>query len=119
MFNKTYINKTESNPVTRIIEKSVSPDKVADLYLEAKKEVTEQLLDTIHVKNNIFESAYMRFRDPRTLEVVIKWKIAINGKDFTGNVSGKDVDTLQQDPVLFFANKILESQAREILKSIT
>lgn len=118
MFNKTYINKTESNPVTRIIERSVSPDKVADLFLEAKREAVSQIIETVHVRNNIFEAAYIRFQDAKTLETVINWKIIINNTSLIGRVNLTDAASLMEDPVRFFAHKIIESQVDKMLEVI-
>ncbi|MFK5282012.1 hypothetical protein ACI3PL_20890, partial [Lacticaseibacillus paracasei] len=56
MLNKTIINtETKVCPVTQVVEKSISPDKVTEMYDKVREEVLNSILRTVVIKDNRME----------------------------------------------------------------
>lgn len=120
MFDKVNYTQHETvvTPVTQIIEKSVSPDKVADLYLEAKKEVRSEYIESERV-DNIVNANYSMFRDVSG-DFIIRYIVTINGNEVVGEERLLDrevsMDGLLKEPLVFFLQKILASQVEGFLR---
>lgn len=85
MFDRNIVHKTETavTPVTRIIEQSITPDKVTEMYDKVEKEVESQNLRRVFISNNIVEGAGAIIEDPSSNRAVYLLKYKINGKEFT------------------------------------
>jgi len=120
MFDKVNYTQHETvvTPITQIIEKSVSPDKVADLYLEAKKEVRSEYIESERV-DNIVNANYSMFRHASG-DFVIRYVVMINGHEVVGEERLLDGEVsmggLLKEPLVFFLQKILASQVEGFLK---
>lgn len=81
MLNTT-IHKTETNPVTRVIEKTITPDKVTDLYSEIRKEIIENVLLSMELKNSLLHVLVKILDDPTRVDNLCIYEVNINGEKF-------------------------------------
>lgn len=83
MFNKTINNSvTEVNPITQVIEKSISPDKVTEMYDAVKEEVLNSIIRTYTVENNSLKFGVIEYTD--LLDIgALKYRTSflLNGKE--------------------------------------
>lgn len=81
---------TVVTPVTRVVEKGLSPDKVADMYAEVYKEAERNILRKYLVKTNLWEFVVLeRLHQARSFEIELVTMIRINGTEveFTHTVN--------------------------------
>ena len=110
----TIIHQTKKYPVTRIIEKSISPDKVTDLYLKTKDEIMGEIINNVDVKNNLFEAHYKVYKKVETNSIIFNYIIKINDKKITGKIETveyiKEIMESKSKMNIFFIEKILDQQ---------
>lgn len=84
MFDKTvYKTETTVTPVTRVIEKSITPDKVTDMYDKVQKEVLENIVRKGVIKtDNLNDISFLVFEEVHSGNKVLKVSFKINGKDY-------------------------------------
>ena len=80
MFNRTeYNSKSEVVAVTRVVEKSITPDKVTDMYDKVRAEVEDAIVKTYKVESAILNGFVFEVHYP-TREL---WtRFVLNGKDY-------------------------------------
>lgn len=104
--------------ITRVIEKTVNPDKIAAIYEKTKEMVREEYVSRKTLKNNLFESEYIKFQDSSTLDYIYKWAIKINGKVITGETTVNKENMFEDNVTKFFVEKIMETHIESILKAL-
>lgn len=92
----SYQFETKVTPVTRVIEKSITPDKVTDMYLDVKKEFESSISQTLRVSDNYFsgiaiESVNYGFR-------TIVTNFTINGKKYTASFPCELLEDMYRSP---------------------
>jgi hypothetical protein len=64
MFNSTtYKHETTVTPVTRIVEKSITPDKVTEMYDKVREEVERNFVQMIKIESNTLNGVVVEFTD--------------------------------------------------------
>lgn len=83
MFDKHITNhQTTVTPVTRVIEKTITPDKVTEMYDKTKQEIEESLIRKIIIKSAFVEFSACVFQNPQDCTVTVKGRFLINGTEF-------------------------------------
>ena len=79
----TIKHNTTVTPVTRVVEKTISPDKVTEMYDAVRKEVEEDIIAKVLVQDNFMNGVvlYMENRFD-TVSKIILTKFNINGKEY-------------------------------------
>jgi len=122
MFN-TY-NKTDSKvvTVTKEIEKTISPDKVVEMYDAVRKEVEKSILRTITVSDNQMSGLVVEYeKDHGTNQKILLYRFVLNGKEtiekeIIGNDRYFTDQELVQKLLNLFANKITYRVLEESMK---
>lgn len=84
MFNKTIYNtETKVVAVTKEIEKTITPDKVTEMYDSVKEQVKSDLIRAFTFKSNSLEGTVMMFSDD-VATAVTRYKAGykLNGEMF-------------------------------------
>ena len=109
MFNKTYhhIDQTTVTPVTRIVEKTITPDKVTEMYDQVKREVEESFIRAYKIESNTIKGVMVEMHEsPVTRERKIYCRFTINGEEFIESIPvGDNVRTLSKEKMF---NKFFE-----------
>lgn len=83
MFDKTtYNSETAVCPVTRVVEKSITPDKVTDMYDDVREEVESMVIKKIRASNNVFNGSVVHMYDDATGVDTLLFQFKLNGKDY-------------------------------------
>lgn len=80
----TIINKkheTVVTPVTRIIEKSISPDKVTEMYDKVKEELESRLMRSFVIHSSRCDFAVSIFEEPLRTDKRMVVRFEINGEE--------------------------------------
>lgn len=122
MFNRTKV-VIESNPITRVIEKSVSPDKITDVYKDVKAEIDKTLLRTFTIKSTHLDGVVMEFENRYdTVTKILHMRFVLNGNEHIGKTEVQDFLSEEQvykelvDFFTFEVTKILMKDAYKIVK---
>lgn len=106
MFNKTIINKTETNPATRVIEKTITPDKVTDMYKDVRKEVEKSIIRALRVETNYMHGVVIEIHENyESMQKKMITRFVLNGKEYidtTWNKNNKE-NILSSDEHLIHA----------------
>lgn len=63
MFDRVeYNSETKVCPITQVVEKSITPDKVTDLYKEVTKEVKKSIVQSIEVRGNLINGVAVEMK---------------------------------------------------------
>ena len=83
MFDKiTYKTETKETPVTRVIEKSITPDKVVEMYDQAEKEAEKRIIRRMSIKNNLISGSVVEMQlDEKTASNKIYIRFQLNGEE--------------------------------------
>lgn len=86
MFDKVQVtrNETRVTPVTRVIEKSISPDKVVEMYDKTEEEVRKHLIRKIVIQDNSFNGNITLWKNPANMVQEIVVHFTLNGKEHQG-----------------------------------
>lgn len=78
-----YKSETTVTPITQIIEKTITPDKVTDMYDAVRKEVEEDIITKVLVQDNFMNGVvlYMENRFDTASKIILT-KFNINGKEY-------------------------------------
>lgn len=98
MLNTT-IYKTQVTPVTRVVEKSISPDKVTDVYKQVKEEVEKTLIRSLVVESNHMNGVAQMFYEFQEGRKKIRTKFNLNGKEYIETTYVK-LDEIDNDSAL-------------------
>ena len=112
-----YYHKTETKvvPVTRVIEKTITPDKVTDIYKEVRGEVEKKILNTFIFNDNKVNGVVVEMEpDYAANNQKILIRFSINGIDTQEQYTRPRADLLMAD-----AYKILvEAFAEKVFKMV-
>lgn len=81
MFNTT-IHNSKVVAVTKEIEKTISPDKVVEMYDTVREEVEEKILRSVHISSNVMDAVAIEIQpryDVRTTDYAIRF--TLNGSE--------------------------------------
>lgn len=84
MFNRTtHHHETKVVAVTKEIEKSITPDRVTDMYDKVRSEVEKTIVRSILVQNNVLQGIVIEtFDDYLTRSRHIHLRFTLNGKEY-------------------------------------
>ena len=112
MFNRTTIHRTttEVTPVTRVIEKSITPDKVTDVYKDVRKEVEDTILRTIIVEGNSLNGILMETEHRHDgSSRILHMRFLLNDKEYITKrqiTAERTQDDLLNELVEFFSSTV-------------
>ena len=82
MFDTT-IHKTTVTPVTRVIEKSITPDKVTEVYKDVRTEVEESILRTFTIESSLLNGVVIETENRyNTSTRLLHIRFVLNGREF-------------------------------------
>lgn len=95
MFDRTTHNhESKVVAVTQVVEKTISPDKVVDMYDKTAREV----LRSVRVNNNILDGIVTQSQHSAdTYMKTIRTRFVLNGKEYQGSFEVESLDILQDD----------------------
>lgn len=97
MFNKT-IYKTESKvvAVTKEIEKTISPDKVTEMYDVIKEEIENNIVRKVIINNTQYEGSIVIYKNQDDFTDKVITRFILNGKEYIDktNIGGVELDKL-------------------------
>ena len=86
MFNKTFrINLPEPKicPITQVVEKTITPDKVTEMYDSVREQVEKDVLRTIVIKDNSLNAVILELRHEfSTDQRRLLFRFTLNGKEY-------------------------------------
>ena len=88
MFDTT-VHKTETRvtPVTRIIEQSISPDKVTEVYELVRQEVIGQMIEAYTITSNTLNAVIIEaYEDMNDKIIVYNYGFELNGEKYHGKI---------------------------------
>lgn len=95
MFDKiTHKTETTVTPVTRVVEKTITPDKVTEMYDAVKEEVLNSIVRTYTVETNSLNFVVIEYiNQMETLVTKYRTKFTLNGKEYTldGDLKKEDM----------------------------
>jgi hypothetical protein len=115
-------HKTQSTvvAVTRVVEKTISPDKVSEMYDSIREEVESNLIRQHHIKSDKINGVIAQFKhNACTSQRVLKTRFIINGEEvlLTDLVqSGEDLSEGEMYEV--FRNHYARSVSDVLLKDV-
>ncbi len=76
-------SETKVCPVTRVIEKTITPNKVTEMYDTVREEVINSILRTVVIKDNRMEGVLIEYQDTFA-DMQRKWRgrFTINNKEY-------------------------------------
>lgn len=84
MFDKhVYQHESKVVAVTKEIEKTISPDKVVEMYNDIREELSRNILKKLVLRGNEFNGSCVAFSEPDRLSVLIRGHFDLNGKPYT------------------------------------
>lgn len=120
MFDKhTYNSKTKVCPVTQVVEKSITPDRVTDMYDDVREEVEKSILRKIVVNDNSFNGAMIETYSPEIGARKISIRFTLNGKEYLKDKIVTDEASFVSDHEFtnFFIDLISDVVIGELLKN--
>lgn len=84
MLNTTiYRNESKVVAVTKEIERTISPDKVTEMYDAVREEVEKNVVQVIRIEDNIMKGVVVEFFDDfRNHEKKARARFTLNGEEF-------------------------------------
>lgn len=85
MFNTNYYkSETKVCPVTQVVEKTISPDKVTEMYDKVYAEVQNNYVKNFDVKSDYLNGTVVEFSDEyNTLQRKVMTRFNLNGQEYT------------------------------------
>ncbi len=117
MFDRTTY-KTESKvvAVTQQIEKTISPDKVTDMYDKVREQAEKDIIASLRVENNILNGVVVQIADQYdTATSRLYTRFQLNGKDYTDMYV---VPTREARTMADLYSKLEEHYTRVVQRSI-
>ncbi len=110
MFDTTveeHYHETVVTPVTRVIEKSITPDKVTEMYDKVKKECEDTIIRSFIIKDTLMECAVVIYFEPQHAQYKINVRFLINGDETLISEYLPDFVILKQEERLYdFVRKL-------------
>lgn len=133
MFDRN-IYKSESKvvAVTKEIEKTISPDKVSEMYDVVREEVEKNIVRSIHIQSNLMEGAALEINrkyDTRTTDYIIRF--VLNGEEeiYRGSFTDSEmlmesrlynkIESVYKDSVTHLLMKHTQREIPSLLKPTT
>lgn len=127
MFNKTIIqHESKVVAVTKEIEKTITPDKVTEMYDKVREEVEKNLIQKVEVQSNYLNGVIMEIgHEYHTGMKKIYTRFSLNGKDYIESsleegqeISSKEelFNKLQEHYSKVVSNQVLKDIAPKIIK---
>jgi len=110
----TINHKTETTvtPVTRVVEKTITPDKVSDMYKEVRAEVEKNIVQMVKIESNLLNGVAIELRNSHdTYARKIYTRFILNGKDHV-NTDFEDRPEIYTQEQLF--NKLADHYAQVV-----
>lgn len=120
MFNSYNVtHKHQVAEVTRVVEKTVSPDKITEMYDRVKEEVLATLIKSVVIKNTLFDCAVQIYRNAQENTFQLQAKITLNGIDiFVEKTLPDRIHMLTNAEILDFAkNAFADVVASKVIGS--
>ena len=116
MFDTTiHKHKTTVTPITQVIEKSITPDKVVEMYDKTEEEVRKHLIQKIVIQDNSFNGNITLWDDPKRLSKEIIVHFILNGKEYTSSEEvNYHADVTNQDFLDATCNAIQNAIMKEL-----
>lgn len=117
MFNSTvYKHESKVVAVTKEIERSVSPDKVADIYELARQEAEKRIVQRMTMSGNGLECSVIVTKDPASMTMTVTGHFMLNDKpiDFSSILPSK-VSAISQKGMREF---VFEALSKEMHKHL-
>ncbi len=100
MFDSTtYKSETRVTPITQIIEKSITPDKVTEMYDKVKTEVENTIIRSFIISDSLFDASVVVFYDPQTAQYKLKARLTLNGEEVLVEENISDVCIIKTDNI--------------------
>ena len=111
-----YKSTTEVCPVTRVVEKTINPDKVTEMYDKVKDEVENNFVRKFIIQeNNLHGIVAEHLENQLTRNKTIIIRFVLNGEEHI-------IKKIQDDKYIFDKNKairlLVESISSEIIKEL-
>lgn len=121
MFNTTvHKNETRVTPVTRVVEKTITPDRVTDMYDKVRTEVEREVIRTVRVSDNRFHGVAQLIESPASLTKTVQVRFTLNGKEYLSSITLDDaaraVDEARMTEILH--ERIYEALSGELSKGL-
>lgn len=119
MFNKTtnVNHETRVVAITKVIEKTISPDKVTEMYDAVKEEVENNLIKSYRVTSNQLSGIVCVFRENHDLaEYKYVTHYTLNGKDYITKGFMPSFQSKASPGILF--EKLFDSFKEEVAKEL-
>jgi hypothetical protein len=86
MFNTTnYKSESKVVAVTKVIEKSITPDKVTEMYDKIYTEVEKAIIQKLVVNNNLMKGAAIELnQDHANNDSIVLLRFTLNGEEHFG-----------------------------------
>lgn len=79
----TYKSESKVVAVTKEIEKTISPDKVTEMYDAIREEVENSVVRAISIQDNVFKGVLVEFSaNPMRNTKVLRGRFTLNGEEF-------------------------------------
>ena len=121
MFDKE-INVTNTNveAVTRVVEKTISPDKITDMYKDVREEVIGSILRTLVADNNKMNGVVVEIQQNLANDQrVIYTFFTLNGQEYTHKRTFlRDAEILKSDEQIFtlLFDDYVSAVSKELMK---
>jgi hypothetical protein len=119
MFN-SYNYKTESKvvAVTKEIEKTITPDKVTEMYDKVKDEVEKSFVRAFRIETDILNGIVVEFADKLdTMQRMTYTRFILNGKEYIAKDIHRSFEALSDGELYEVFSKHLRSEiSNQIIK---
>ncbi len=121
MFDKhVYQSESKVVAVTKEIEKTISPDKVVEMYNDIREELGRNVVKKLVLRGNDFNGTCVAFSEPDRMSIMIRGHFDLNGKPYTFSVrqdEGEAVLTRDGLKAILF-EKVADAVATILIKSL-
>ena len=97
----THKTETIVTPVTRVVEKTITPDKVFDMYKEVRDEVEKNLIQVVRIESNILNGVVSEIVDRYdTSTHKIYTRFILNGEEYIDKTFETDITSMTSTQIL-------------------
>ena len=121
MFDQhVYKNESKVVAVTKEVEKTISPDKVVEMYNDIREELGRNILKRLVLRGNDFNGSLVAFSEKDRMAVLIRGHFELNGKEYTFAIRQNEEETdLSRDglkAILF--SKVSDAITATLIKAL-
>lgn len=115
----TYKSTTETNPVTRVVEKTISPDKVVEMYDKTLEETEKKILRSFVFNDNNLNGVVVEL-EPNYAEAsqTLLIRFTLNGEETIEKIVRTREDVTTQSGYGLLADAIAEKIIKNVWKRI-